>query len=120
MQVFCPPRVLVSVSAVRDGLGGMSLRVGGVVGEVWSGSRTTSLRMQVGISTVRDGMGGLSLRVGGVVGEVWFGGRTASSPEPRQVFCPPRVQASVSAIRDGMGGMRLHVGGVIRGGVVWE
>ena len=32
----------VSVSAVRDGMGGMSLRVGRVVGEVWFGSRTTS------------------------------------------------------------------------------
>ena len=65
--------------------------------------------MHVGVSAVGDGMGGMSLRVDGIVGKVWFGSRTASSPEPRQVFCPPRVQANVSAIRDGTGGMSLRL-----------
>ena len=36
------PQVQVSASAVGDGLGGLCLRVGGVVGKVWFGSRTTS------------------------------------------------------------------------------
>ena len=71
--------------------------------------------MHVGVNAVRDGMGGMSRRVDGVVGKVWFGSRTVSSPEPRQVFCPPRVQVSVCAVRDGLGGLSLRVGGVIRG-----
>ena len=97
--MFCPPRVQVSVSAVRDGMGGMRLHVGGVIGEVWFGNRTTSSpepkqvfcppRVQVSVCAVRDGLGGLSLRVGGVVGEVWFGSRTASSPEPVHHGCRP-------------------------------
>ena len=77
------PRVQVSASAVRDGLGGLSLRVGEVVGEVWFESRTTSSpeprqvfcppRVQISVYAVRDGLGGLSLRVGEVTrgGVVW-------------------------------------------------
>ena len=67
----------------------------------------------VSVCAVRAGLGGLSLRVGGVVGEVWFGSRTTSSPEPRQVFCPPGVQVSVSAIRDGLGGLSLRQWGAV-------